>query len=570
MKRFFLLSMCLLAIMLSSAFSASLTMIDMSSSIYDEVEDLYIMEGKASPMGAKPWSEVDVQHLLDRISPSTEIGMQLKKRIQEEISCESSKDIRFKLSASLNMQGLYHTNDQFKQTNDIVMSKDLDESIFNLGVGFSYKENVALFMNVSLGTEISDIEYITKNSDNSITEELVGDRLSSNLTSNIPIVSGKLDFMNFPNRAYATFGYDAFRVFAGRDRLEWGNGVMGNMLLGDTLPYHDMLSLTFTGSKWFHYQLLVDFFTPFQNLDKGKGDDRSTLKGIRFLLGHRFEFSLFSGKLLFAVTDSIMYESDDMYIDPRVLNPMAFLHNGYIAGNSNSFAAIEIEYAPIKSFSLYGELGIDDIAMPSEPKPPENRATANGIGIMGGLRFRSPYERGYVHGNLEVVYTTPFIYHRANGEGESGGYDFYFISSTRYKDNSKVSGIYRYLSFPFGSDAIAGLLSIGYKVPGSFDITGDMFVMAHGVINKFSVTSWYSSSTSNVVTYTPSTENPFYSAESGAVEYTFAFGGSFEYSPLSFLDFNGGAYVITKANFNNDKGNNQADVQLSFGMKLHY
>lgn len=569
MKKTLFLFAVLLCV-LSSAFATSLMMIDMDSPIYDDMEALYILEGKASPMGAKPWSELDVQHLLDWITPRTEMGIILKNKISEELF-DSEKEATFHFSVSVNPQIMLHTDDSnFNVTERITNSKKLDSSMLNLGLGFSYSDNVALFMNVDLGTYISDIERISSDEGliNHQNPEYRGKNLDSMFISNIPLSMNDLNIMNFPNSAYLTAGFDAFRVYAGRSRMEWGNGVMGNMLLGDTLPFHDMLSLTFTGSKWFHYQMLVDFYTPFKNFFDNT-NDRKPLEGIRFLLGHRFEFSLFSGKFIFALTDSVMYESDNMYIDPRILNPMSFLHNGFIAGNSNSLAAIEFEYTPINNFSLYGQIGIDDIAIFGEPAPPEKDSTANSIGAMFGIRFMAPMTKGYFHGNAEVVYTSPFLYHRAKGNGDLGGYDFSFISSIRYKDSKGVSGIFRYLSFPFGSDAISGLLSAGYKKPGLFDVTGNLFVMAHGVIDKFSNTRWYQDG-DTIGGNTPSTSNPFNPNESGSIEYTFAFGIDGEYSPLSWLDFNVGVYFITIANLGNISGKNASDIQLSLGMRVYY
>ena len=555
-----------------SLFANSLMMYDLSDSIYDEMEDLYILEGKASPMGAKPWSDVDVKHLLDRIEPETDAGIALKNRLLSRVR-GSENEAKFDFSVSFAPYFGVHSS---KDTNYIAALDDYNATLFDMGLGFYYSDNVALFMNVSLGAEPTDLiklEFQQQDPDSNnknpypeITNvDIKYNPAEKNYISNIPYLPRGLDALNFPNRFYATFGFDAFRVFAGRSRAELGNGVMGNVLMGDTLPYHDMLSLTFTGSKWFHYQMLVDFYTPFKNF--GNGSDRVPLEGIRFLLAHRFEFSLFSGKLLFALQDSVMYHSDSMFIDPRVLSPMFFLHNGFIAGNSNSLATIEVEYAPVKNFSLYAQLGIDDLAMPNEPKAPEEEATANSIALMGGMRMRYPFKDGYFHGNLEIVGTSPFMYHRATGQGKAGGYDFSFVSSLRYNSGG-VPGIFRYLSFPFGSDSIAGQLSFGYKKPGLFDTNMSFFVLADGVIDMFSVTRWFSGSESAHNGY-PSTSNPFDEREKGNVEYTFSLGFDGEYTPFSWLELSGGLYFVYVSNINN--GSMDAfDVQLSLGAKFSY
>lgn len=550
-------------------FANTLMIYDLSDPIYDEIEDLYIIEGKASPIGAKPWTDVDVRHLLDRIDPETETGKALKDGLLTRIR-GSENEAKFDFSVSFAPYFGIHSS---KDTNYIAALDDFNSTLFDMGIGFYYSDNVALFMNVSLGAEPTDLINLqfrpaaSENENGLIIDEVNAKYNPSgeNYISNIPYLPRSFDALNFPNRFYAAFGNDFFRVFAGRSRAELGNGVMGNILIGDTLPYHDMLSLTFTGSKWFHYQMLVDFYTPFSNFDKGS--DRDPLEGIRFLLAHRFEFSLFSGKLLFALQDSVMYYSDSMYIDPRVLSPMFFLHNAFIAGNSNSLATLEVEYAPVKNFSIYAQLGIDDLAMPNEPHPPEKGATANSIALMGGMRMRYPFQDGYFHGNLEIVGTSPFMYHRATGNGKAGGYDFSFVSSLRYNSGG-IPGIFRYLSFPFGSDSIAGQLSFGYKKPGLFDTNMSLFILADGVIDMFSITRWFSGSECANNGF-PSTSNPFDENEKGEVEYTFSLGFDAEYTPLSWLELTGGLYFVYVANIDN-KTADAFDVQLSMGVRFSY
>ena len=84
------------------------------------------------------------------------------------------------------------------------------------------------------------------------------------------------------------------------------------------------------------------------------------LNGLRFFLGHRFEFTLIKGKLQIVLNDSLMYQSENNYLDLRLLNPLFFLHNGFMAGNSNSLASLEVEYSPVRYLSLYGQFALDD------------------------------------------------------------------------------------------------------------------------------------------------------------------------------------------------------------------
>ena len=545
----------LLSICLSLSAVSSLRIFELDHPLYDEMEALFVLEGKSSPLGSKPWTETDVQHLLDRISPSSDISQNLKNRIEGYIS---EKESGLLFNAVINPQLLLHSNkDSFNKTDDIVSSSLLDEQAATIGLGYYYKNNVAMYMDASLGVAPSDA------GDNA------SKRLSSLFGSNIPFLPDSLNIMNFPYNAYFNVGADALRLFIGRGQTEWGNGEMGNMMLGNTLPYHDYLTLTFTGSRHFSYQLLSSFFSHSENKDKG---DREQMHGLRFFLGHRFEFAFFDDKLTFAVNDGLMYQAENGYFDLRLLNPLFFMHNGFMAYHSNSLLTLEAEYSPIKNLSIYAQVGIDDLAVAGEPKPGESGGSANGVGAMAGLRWTVPIsDKSYSYGNAEFVYTSPYMYHRALESG-GGSNDLYYVSSTRYMNNG-LKFVERYLSFPFGSDALACQLQAGYNTPGLYDIKAKAFFMAHGVMDKNSTIRQYRDG--DKVVHAPSTSNPLASTpgsedKGGVVEYTLRTGLEAEYRPLSYLPINAGIYLITVWN----KGNYSVpvcfDVQFNLGFKLIY
>ena len=67
-------------------------------------------------------------------------------------------------------------------------------------------------------------------------------------------------------------------------------------------------------------------------------------------LGHRLEWRLFSNRVGFALSESIVYQSeiDDSTLDLRVLNPVAIFHNYYIRGHANSLLTVELDYTPVR------------------------------------------------------------------------------------------------------------------------------------------------------------------------------------------------------------------------------
>lgn len=547
----------------SAIFADSLETFQLSHPVYDEVEALYVMEGKSSPMGAKPWTHEDVRRLLENVIPSTNGARDLWTHINNYLNSDDG----FIFNAVLEPQLMIHSNESFKGNKEIISSEKLDRQFAVLGFGYNYKDNLSLYMDASIGVAPSDVHTVDPSTLKSNNE--VSKRLSSIWGTNIPFLPDGFNIMNFPNNAYLAVGNRAIRAISGRGQVEWGNGTLGNMIIGNTLPYHDYFSLTFTGSDKFSYQLLSSFFSHSINKENST-NDRKPLNGLRFFLGHRFEFTLLQGKLFLAINDAMMYQSKDNYLDLRILNPMFFLHNGYMAGNSNSLASLEIEYSPIKNLSLYAQFALDDYAVFGEPKPGEAGASADGLAAMLGVRAFIPVSSSsYSYGVAEFVYTSPFMYHRAMEHEDIYIRELYFVSSTRYMTGSQ-SFLERYLSFPFGSDALAGILKFGYKKLDVFDISTSIFLMAHGVIDEFSTITQYHGG--EQITNTPSTTNPFAPTESkgGKAEYTVIPSINLSYYIKPWLPLNIGVDLICIWNKENYSAPVVYDLQLNLGLSIKY
>ena len=546
-------------------FASSLELFELSHPVYDAMEILYVSEGKASPMGAKPWTHEDVEMLLASLKPESEQGKALALDIYDYIR-DPEDDLFFK--AGIDVSALLRSNASLTGRKYIPSASTLDSQILKAGLGYRYHDLMALYIDASVGVPISDL--IAFPTGETTVKESVGQRLNSRFVSNIPFLPDSFSITCFPYNAYMTIGYGGLRLVSGRGQLEWGNGVMGNMVLGNTLPYHDQLSLTFSGTDSFRYQLLASFFSHSEVFKNGT-DDRKPLNGIRMFFGHRFEFSLLKGKLFIAVNDSVMYQSAENYLDPRILNPLFFLHNGFMAGNANSLFSLETEYSPCRGLSLYLQFAIDDYAVAGEPRPGEKGGSADGLGLMLGLRFSDPVSvKGYFHGGIEAVYTTPYMYHRAMEYDSSYGRELYFVSSLRQMSAPGQSFCQRYLSFPFGADAVSCLLSAGYTEIGRYSLKGNAFFMAHGVIDEFSSIRQYEGG--EKITYAPSTSNPLGSGEDkgGVIEYILTLGAEAEYRLCELMPVSVGLDLILVWNKGNYPAPISADLQFNIGFSVNY
>lgn len=546
-------------------FASSLELFELSHPVYDEMELLYVSEGKSSPMGAKPWTHEDVERLLTSLEPESEEGKALALDIYDYIR-DSEDDLFF--TAGVDVSALLRSNASLTGRKYIPSSSSLDRQVLKAGMGYRYHDLIALYIDASVGVPVSDLVAFPTGDAN--VTETVGQRLNSQIVTNIPFLPDSFSITCFPYNAYMTIGYGGLRLVSGRGQLEWGNGVMGNMVLGNTLPYHDHLSITFSGNDAFRYQLLASFFSHSEVFKNGT-DDRKPLNGIRMFVGHRFEFSLLGGRISLAVNDSIMYQSAENYLDPRIINPLFFLHNGFMAGNANSLFSFETEYSPCRGLSLYMQFAIDDYAVAGEPRPGEKGGSADGLGLMLGLRFSDPVsEKGYFHGGIEAVYTTPYMYHRAMENNSSYSRELYFVSSLRQMSAPGQSFCQRYLSFPFGSDAVSCLVSAGYTEVGRYSLKGNAFFMAHGVIDEFSSISQYQGG--EKITYAPSTSNPLGTDEDkgGVIEYTLSFGAEAEYRIYEWMPVSVGLDLIMVWNKGNYPVPFSADLQLNIGFSVNY
>lgn len=555
------LSVLILVLSLLSVLNAaSLYIFPMTHAVYDEMDALYTLEGLAAPLGARPWSEVDVQHMLDDVSPETARGNELKEKIQGYVK-PAEKDFNPFLSGYFNPTMLVHSNPaSFSSSDDAFNNKDiLNQPLLGLDFIMTYRDNIAALIDLSVGFNYSDALTFK----DTTTSEV---RYNRSLGTNIFGVSEGSISLNFPTRAYVALGTDFFRFTVGRDRLSWGNGLMGNVILGDTLPYHDAMTLTFTGSPHFTYQMLVSFFTHTTTLSESTYD-RDKQSGIRFMLGHRFEMRFLEDKLKIVLNEAIMYASEDGYIDPRIFNPVMILHSLYIAAHSNSIASLEMEYAPVRNLSFYFQWAVDDLALGGEPSPGEAGGSADAWALQGGARYTIPLSRGFLFGNTEIVYTNPYAYHRASSTGESADLALYFISSLRSYDGS-VKSVTRYLSYPFGSDTIAALTRFGYDSMSFYRVQGVVAFMAHGIMNKYSTVTWYKGG--ERIWTTPSTENPFDENEKGEVEYTLATGVEADFDLTSYLSIGNGLYLVSVWNKDNNKAGAELDLQFSLSAKLYF
>jgi hypothetical protein len=330
--------------------------------------------------------------------------------------------------------------------------------------------------------------------------------------------------------------------------------VSGNFVVGDHLLYHNMGRFTTYGDT-FKYTFATSFFPHPQEyypilkyidpvyvyipvLDDGgntigytqkldangnpviqtqgyyvqefnnRSSQDSLSSGLNAFIAHRLEWRLFSGKLGIVLTEAMMYQSLDNTLDLRVLNPSAIFHNYYLRSHSNSIISLEVDYTPISHLNVYGQIAVDEFALPGEPVPGvDSNALPNGYAFMVGAKGSYPLKNGMFYGSLEWAKTDPYLYLRDNGDRHQdlGEYGInYVVAIRQFSNGLGVSYAEEFLGYQYGGDAIVVNANAGYKVFGKWSVEGNLFYMLHGTHDKWTLWSYVQPNT-NV--NTPTTDH---------------------------------------------------------------
>lgn len=537
-----------------------------SSPVWTALEALYIQIGHAAPSSSGPWSVDEMLLDLEKIDISSlnQVTLELYGYILEELRPRelfgAGTAFAMNLGSVVDLNMITHTNPAiFNKESDWMHPIVSENPLLTMfaetwigSAGYAYGE-------LSLGFT-SPVASIESDGHNSKAPDL---RYSSHFATNVPFLSPGSLSMSFPYRGLISIGTSHWNLLAGRDVARWGTGKTGNLMIGGNLPFNDMVRLT-AYTDWFKYTFLLSFFPHPINIGKAH---ISSIEGLQFLMAHRFEFRFWQDKVSLVLQESIMYQSEDGTLDPRILNPLLLFHNYYIGANANSLAGLELDFTPIPGLNLYFQFVMDDVAVLGEPVQPAKDASPNAFGYMLGIRGMIPQGSGYWYGTLEGVYTDPFLYLRERAGNKAYGYLDY-VGVVREFDataGSQTRYLRKYITYQYGGDAAVGDLSFGYCAPASWYVECETFFMAHGVVRSDSAYDHYNG-TGQSVPHTPSTSNPFAPDESGAVEYTLSVGLHGGWKPLHWLSIQAGANVVTQWNRRNIELPAAIDIQFFLGV----
>ena len=615
MKRILAVAMVLMVV-IPVAFAVNNQKIySVDTDIYRTISQIYILTGHSIPSATGPWSADELLKMYEAVDRSEVPEVMLAKYDAALNELAPGSQIVFKggsmeFSGTLDGEIYFHTYDV--QSEDAYRRTDINGLTDHAFEGRSWwfgkdLNKITPFFKLSWETWLTDHFYTAFDFglQNGFRGDEYGELGSTKLNTNIPMFQNLkfnlkvLDIASFPHRAFAAFGGNGWSVEIGRDRLSWGAGTTGNVVLSDNFPYHDMFRFTAYGEK-FKYTYLVSFFPAKQNYYydypegvktptyTGTGRNNSTRKldGLFFYSAHRFEARLFNDKLGFILTEGLVYMSDTNNFQFAALSPVYFMHNGFMSRNSNSTLALELDWAtPLKGLNVYGQLLLDQFTMPgfeAAKGPGKEGGSPNGTAFLVGAKYLTATKSGVLTINPEFAYVSAFCYLR-DGLNNDYGMDYTgAIRSRLYAYEERDLGtdiLYEdyVIGYKYGPDCIVANLSASFETE-KLTISANGMFMIHGTHDLWTIWKEIPDYPSEEVysQYTGPTEShsetgnyryPDAQATRRALWYTLDIGVGAEYRLLDDLDLSCRVDLVTMRNIFNIDGQNATDVQIILGAK---
>lgn len=471
----------------------------------EAVRNLAISSGSHTPSSAGPWSQAELLSMLRSIDGRTftKAEAELYKALFEELSEGKHSSVSPDPGLSVNIEATAHTSSShftdydwiggFGRAGDMNIPSPMVFLPYSITIG----RGICMYSELQLGlnrTVQSQMNPIERGMEMTFTPM----PFRTNILFLPPSVL--IDFnMNFPYRAIIAAGSDEWYFSIGREKLSWGPGVSGNLMVGDQVPYHnnarfcvftDHFKYTFSVSSFIHpsnYTFEGDDGKTYIDLFFDQDRERT---GTKAFIAHRVE--LFAGKFTGALTEAIIYQSQSGAMDLSVLSPMALFHNYYIRHNANSMLSAEIEFAASKNLSVYGVLLIDEFNFPTEFSDPSVPPPA--LGFQLGATASWVLEQGILSSKIEGVYTDPYLYIRDDGSRSGDGYGINAIIAFPDFINSPSSDIHfanyelMFLGYRYGNDTVALCWNTSFRARAGYELEFDFTYLAKGVKDKY--TRW--------------------------------------------------------------------------------
>lgn len=439
----------------------------LSSPVYDEMDILYRLQGLPLPSGSRPWSSYEVLSMLDQIPSDTE-----NKTLYEHIGSELDKptlktvksDFSYLLKADFAAEAYGHTNsEQFKVADDWIYGYDERRPLARFSFGFAYGNRFYTETSIDIGSgwlmdddngNGDELGYYSGvgATTGSIQYQTSAKVFKLPLSTNMGFYDMDYPVSDWPRQSQISFGGPWWHLTTGRTRVQWGNGMSGNLAVGSHINHHQNLTASFFNEYakvQFLYLILPD---PLQ------ADDQ------RIFMGHRLEARLHP-KVRLSVTENIMYKGT--FSELRYFDPNYVFHNLYDRDKLNALASLELSIALLPGLSLHSQFVLDQFQLPNE-----SASEANAAGYLAQLAYSWRSKHGYWTAATEYVQTEPSLYRRDE-------VDFIVLRGVH---NTTEPVIVDYLGYQWGPDSQVIQTKLSYLYPGLLSITGSATIHRYGEI----------------------------------------------------------------------------------------
>lgn len=485
-----LVSLTLLALIALPAFASfSPKSIFLSSPLYDQVDALYRLEGLARPSDARPWSNEEAAQIIRKLPDSIktrDLKEQTLGLLQETLDSTAGDDFSYHLSTIVALEAYAHTNqDDFVIQEDWVYGGDERKPLLDFRMEAQFGTIFYFGTSIEAGIGI----YTADDTKASITNESIGvilpasdpqvDRVTwselyHRLFSTNALTKDTQFNATWPRTSQITIGTDWWNVSMARGAMRWGNGKSGDLAIGSHITSQNTLRFDFF-SNGFKMELLYLFL-----------EDHKDEANQRIFMGRRFEFEPFAW-FRATISENVMYRGPSIAV--KYLNPTSVYHNYYDSDKLNALASLEVNLAPCKGLSIYGQFALDQYQLSNETD-----SVANAMGRLIGTEYSWMQGKGIFSTSLEFVLTDPSLYRRDK------------VNFLLYRGMKNNGGPYMfdYLGYQYGSDSQVLRFDLSYLRAGSCKANFNATVLQQGEVGMYYTDGDTDTGYANILASTPS------------------------------------------------------------------
>jgi len=531
--------------------------IPLSSPIYEEIDLLYQLTGRALPSTSRPWNTYEALAILEVIetdTPYQDLWNTAYKRIGEKLYHQVDETFSYRISPTIALESYVHTNDQdFTSYDDWIYSYDERKPLLDLTLSMQFSTSF-LFetsLQAGVGAYIEDVDpegeietwgigVILDQGDAFLVPDATLYRRT--FSSNLPFFGSPME-PDFPRHSQMTYAGPWWAISLGRGAYSWGAGKSGNLVVGDHISNHTGLTASFFNQK-FKAQLLYLFFP----------DVSQSGKSPRIFLAHRFEFNPASWARI-SISENVMANQNGLslqYVDPTYI-----YHNIFDPPQVNSIASIEADITPLPGFSIHGQFALDQFQQSSE-----GAATANALAFLVSGSYSWDAQKGYFTFGLEAASTDPAMYRRE--------YVDFLVARDLFKQDDSLPVIIDYLGYSWGSDSKVYQARLNYLLPGKVNLEASLTIHRQGELDYLAAHHVAESSSTN--DKYPNISGPSPSGDTITERLIIGFGGTY-YTDIPNLELFGQVNWIGKREFDRPSGSASGyadDFQVIFGITKRF